>query len=275
MTEQTQTPPAARGTIGRIKARAMTVRYLIFLLSLMYLFSTPFFWVRSEATEGPATDAQLADYFWGYLDLVITLVSGCFAVSRRWRVLRLSVPLATVAMCLAIGAEATAAPAMLIAGYVTLALFFAFTGAVIVCDIWKAHEVTIDTLLGAVCVYLLIAATWALFYSLVELLSPGSMVLVSGAEADKDLLSARDYPLLLYFSFSTLTSVGYGDLIANSPAARMLSAWEAIVGQFYMAVLVARLVALYITRMPTKAVEAESEPDKTPTPEPQGPTPRA
>ena len=67
--------------------------------------------------------------------------------------------------------------------------------------------------------------------------------LAGGAQ---DALRQRDYPMLMYYSFATLTSVGYGDIVAAKPAARMLSWWEAAVGQFYMAVLVARLVALHL-----------------------------
>ena len=260
MTDRENTLLAPIGAaVDWLKTRGKTLRYLVFLLSLIYLFSTPFFWAREEAPAGPATDTQLAEYFWGYLDLVVTLLSGCFAVSVRRGVLVLCAPLAAVSMFLAIGADAAASPAMYVASDVTLGLFFAFTAGVIVCDIWRSRAVTLDTLLGAVCVYLLIAATWAFLYSLAELFVPGSVMLVAGNETDRILLRGRDYPLMLYFSFCTLTSVGYGDVIAASPGARMLSAWEAVVGQFYMAIMVARLVALYITRLQSNVAPVERD----------------
>ncbi len=52
---------------------------------------------------------------------------------------------------------------------------------------------------------------------------------------------------MLYFSFSTLTTLGYGDIVPVSPLARMLTSVEAITGQLYLTVLVARLVGLHIT----------------------------
>ena len=72
------------------------------------------------------------------------------------------------------------------------------------------------------------------------------MTIVGGATDVNNLIHHRNFPLLMYFSFVTLCSLGYGDILPVTPAARMLATAEAIVGQFYLAIFVARLISLYL-----------------------------
>ena len=99
-----------------------------------------------------------------------------------------------------------------------------------------------NRLVGAVCVYLLLGVIWAMVYSLLETASPGSFAGFSPAE---DRGWSSDW---LYFSFVTMTTLGYGDLLPVSPAARTLAYFQAVTGQFYIAVLVAGLVGAYISQ---------------------------
>jgi hypothetical protein len=107
-------------------------------------------------------------------------------------------------------------------------------------------RVTQDTLYGSVCVYLLIGLGFSLVFALIELQAPGSFVqnneaLVIDAGAEKGL-SDR----LIYYSLVTMTTLGYGDITPVSVLARRLSVIEAVIGQLYVAILVARLVALQV-----------------------------
>lgn len=102
-------------------------------------------------------------------------------------------------------------------------------------------EVNANRLVGAVCVYLLLGVIWALTYSIVELAMPGSFDGVTTAQGDGWNSS------WLYFSFVTLTTLGYGDILPISATARALAYMQAVVGQFYVAVLVAGLVSGYIS----------------------------
>jgi len=96
-------------------------------------------------------------------------------------------------------------------------------------------------LVGAVCVFLLIGVIWAIAYTLLELLAPGSFAgQAAGPPAGWD-------SGWLYFSFVTLTTLGYGDILPVSGLARTLAYMEAVVGQFYVAVLVASLVSAYVS----------------------------
>lgn len=100
-------------------------------------------------------------------------------------------------------------------------------------------DISANRLLGAICVYLLLGVIWALSYSMVELTMPGSF---SGFEAWGDRDFNSDW---IYFSFVTMTTLGYGDLLPVSATARAMAYMQAIFGQFYIAVLVAGLVGAY------------------------------
>ena len=113
----------------------------------------------------------------------------------------------------------------------------------IVRSLFSARPLTFDSVLGAVCGYLFLGLGWAVLYSVIEGFRPGSFEvaprLVTGGDP------ARPLPqVLTYYSFVTLTTVGYGDISPVSPAARTLAWVEAVTGQFYLAVIVAGLVSL-------------------------------
>jgi len=95
---------------------------------------------------------------------------------------------------------------------------------------------------GAVCVYLLLGVIWALLYSVLELAVPGSF---SGFDAWTHQGWDSEW---LYFSFVTMTTLGYGDVLPVSAAARGFAYMQAIFGQFYIAILVAGLVGAYIAQ---------------------------
>jgi len=102
-------------------------------------------------------------------------------------------------------------------------------------------EINANRLVGAICVYLMLGVIWALAYSLVELAAPGSF---GGVAAGQDAGWDSEW---LYFSFVTLTTLGYGDILPLSALARALAYMEAVTGQFYVAILVAGLVSAYIS----------------------------
>ena len=85
--------------------------------------------------------------------------------------------------------------------------------------------------------YLLLGMIWTLLYIFINQLQPLSF---NGLEQGNELE-------FIYFSYITLTSLGYGDIVALAPVARTLAYLEVIIGQFYMAVLVGALVGKYIT----------------------------
>ncbi len=103
------------------------------------------------------------------------------------------------------------------------------------------NEINPNRIVGAVCVYLLLGVMWSIAYSALEYSQPGSF------KGLTELASPAWNPDWIYFSFVTITTLGYGDITPLTQTARSLSFAEAIVGQFYIAVLVAGLVSAYIS----------------------------
>jgi hypothetical protein len=115
---------------------------------------------------------------------------------------------------------------------------------VVVFQAFRSGTVNVHRIQGAIAAYLLLGLTWAAAYQLVDALAPGSF---AGAPT-----AAPDSRLWIYFSFVTLTTVGYGDVTPVHPAARSLALLEALTGQLYPAILLARLVSLQTARQGTE-----------------------
>lgn len=120
------------------------------------------------------------------------------------------------------------------------AIFLAFSAAIIITRLLSEERVTVDTLAGAVSTYLLIGMTFAGLYLCINTLAPGSFLLEPGdTPMVNDVNAISDY---LYYSFVTLTTVGFGDALPVSAAAKSLTIIEAVCGQMYLAILIAVLI---------------------------------
>ena len=108
----------------------------------------------------------------------------------------------------------------------------------------QGDAVTLDTIAGAACVYMLIGLLWSNGYLLLEHLRPGSFDIPD----DWRLPGNEIGPALVFFSYVTLTTVGYGDIRTAGPAAGGLAVVEALVGQLFLAVTIARLVGQHLSR---------------------------
>jgi voltage-gated potassium channel Kch len=102
--------------------------------------------------------------------------------------------------------------------------------------------VTRDTVMGAICSYLLIGVAFGLCFAMIEFEHPGSIVDRGHAVAAIGPELEHRMGRMFYLSFITLTTVGYGDVSPIGPAARMLAVFEALLGQLFLAVFIARLV---------------------------------
>jgi len=129
-----------------------------------------------------------------------------------------------------------------------LTLFLLYTTITVLIHVFAEEAVTTDTLSAALCVYLLIGYLWGSLYGLIFLLTPGGFQLPMEWTPAQEQGIGRDVPmnLMMYFSFTTLTTLGYGDVLPISGSARAAVVLEAVLGHFYLAVLVARLVGLHI-----------------------------
>lgn len=138
-------------------------------------------------------------------------------------------------------------------------LFVAVTGGFMLQEMWHLRHVTLDSICGAAAAYLLLGIGWAHAYSLVEIFIPGSYIHLSLDGSTHGLIETTmgSYPQLFYFSFVTLTTLGYGDILPISSAAKGLAIAEAIVGPVFLAILMARLVGLYVAQETREAEDRD------------------
>lgn len=128
------------------------------------------------------------------------------------------------------------------------ALFFALIAFVFGRRLFtSAAKISANTVHGSICIYVLIGLTYAYIYILVDTLLPGSFTgsftLTSDLTDPEDTISHLES--FYYFSFVTLSTLGYGDLTPVSGAARSIAIVETLTGQFYIATFVARLIAIF------------------------------
>jgi hypothetical protein len=164
------------------------------------------------------------------------MVFGILAVLQHRRTRIIAVALALLAS-VAQGASLVYGPQFY--PQLRLALFvafFSFMGMIILRDVMRAEVITWDRIQGAVCAYLLIGVAWGVLYTWVGLRDPAAF---SGAIE----VGTQSGEPMIYFSFVTLTTLGYGDITPVSQTARTLAWLEAAFGQIYLVVLVAHLVS--------------------------------
>ena len=134
-----------------------------------------------------------------------------------------------------------ASPVYLYASFAALFGFLLLAISFTLKQIAMATDISPNRLIGAVCVYLLLGVIWAVAYTMLEMISPGSFggfTPLQGRGWDSEWL---------YFSFVTMTTLGYGDILPISATARALAYMQAVFGQLYVAILVAGLVSALIS----------------------------
>ena len=226
MTKAIQADQARAASLALLRDAGMTL-LLVVLVATIFLFPVvaPAFGDRSRA----AFDVVY----------VLALLAGAFAIGEHRGAATLAAALALAAMAAAwlplplpegmrrVGHQlASLATIALIAGVIGMRVF-------------GAGRITTDRVLGAVALYLLLGLVWGNAYEIAALVDPKAF----SAPAD----DTRGPERWFYFSFVTLTTVGYGDVTPLSSAARVLAIGEALVGQLYPAVVLARLVTLQAT----------------------------
>lgn len=137
-------------------------------------------------------------------------------------------------------------------------VFILIVSGIILKIVFRSREITAETVAGAICVYLFIGIFWADIYVLVEIANPGSFsIFQDGAQQSVQAVAHRASQFN-YFSFVTLSTLGYGDITPQTRPAQGLAAMEAILGQLFLAVLIARLVGQVVV----KQEEEEKDQDR-------------
>jgi hypothetical protein len=178
----------------------------------------------------------------------ILLLVGVYSLRRDPWMFRAGFVLATLALASAWLSERFVYPALVIGDFLLTGGFLGFTTALILGAILAEDRVSLDTVMGGVCIYLLLGVLWVSLYSAVEYAIPGSFAIegISLTHLADATHEVHRYPELHYFSFVTLTTLGFGDIVPTNQIARALATGEAIVGQVYLGVFVASLVGLHL-----------------------------
>ncbi len=121
--------------------------------------------------------------------------------------------------------------------------FLLFTLVVVLMDVLSKGEVTTDRLFGAMCVYLLLGVLWGFIYAILLRFDPSAFKGLDFENLDE---SEPLIPILVYFSFVTISTLGYGDITPATTVAGTLAWLESVTGQLYIAILVGRLVGLHL-----------------------------
>jgi hypothetical protein len=147
-------------------------------------------------------------------------------------------------------AEFHSIPALTLARLVLALAFFGTAFALIAWTVWRQRDVTAESILAVVAVYILLGLCWGLAFSIVEFLQPGSFANVCEARlGDVGCREAlAEFPRLYYFSFVTMTTLGYGDVVPLTRQAEGVATMASITGQLFVAILIGRIVGMYIAR---------------------------
>lgn len=204
-------------------------RWLEVLLAMLVLFV---FVGRPVVAAFPQADLALE------IILTLVLASGVAATTHRGGLTIASIAALTIAVgWVAWGTRSAAVRE--VHNVVALAYCLALAGYVL-SEVFRATEVKRHQIEGAIAAYLLLGVAWSFAYNLAFMIRPDSFAFANAMIESDPEAQGR----FLYFSFVTLTTIGYGDITPTVAATEMLSVLEALVGQLFPAILLARLVSM-------------------------------
>jgi len=216
--------------LGRVKFRRFSTVQLLIALALFFTCA-PFV----EEIKGGELIVSIL--------FSLVLLAGVLAVAERKRVLVIALVLAVPAVggrwINHFRADLVPPAVFLVAGLVLII----FVVGHLLRFILRAPSVTTEVLCASISAYLMLGLMWTMAYWLVDQLTPGGAFSFNTNSGTRSMNGFNGF----YFSFITLSTVGYGDITPVSKIARWLAAMEAMTGLLYVAVLIARLVALYST----------------------------
>lgn len=217
-------PEVDQESIERVKGRVIYVLLAIILLQLTYpisLYST----------------THNVVYFSLYCCL---LASGVYIASVSRRRMIIAIILAVLNLAVGIPWQLTGGDILwlVIASYVALFLFQSLIILVLIDFIFAIDVINRDVIYGACTIYIILGNVFTALYMIIHTLDP---IAFTSSIAETPLPWQR----IVYFSYSTLTTLGYGDITPVSAWAQSVSSVEAMIGLLYIAVIIGRLVSVY------------------------------
>jgi voltage-gated potassium channel len=191
----------------------------------------------------------LAPIFEGFIGIRIlinifttfVLISAVYAISKRKYFIITAALLALPLITSIWTSHFIELPYLVLVGDCFGILFLAFTVIITLSFIFRERVITVNVIYCSIVVYLLVAIMWSFVFSVLESIHPGSFKIgIDQVEAGRFLF--------IYYSFVTITTLGYGDITPITAIANSFSFLEAVIGQIYLVVLVARLVGMQIAQ---------------------------
>ena len=210
-------------------------RFVILLIALtMLLVVTPIISLLGQSDHPRIAPFLLTVCF------IVVILAAVFAVSQTRSARIVAIALAAPAIVFQVLVLWMDVKSVSIPSHTLGMVLILHTIIAILRHLFLVDHVTVDTICASLCAYLLIGVLWALAYSLLGIIESdtfrGAILRFGGG----------DSVTVLYYSFVTMSTLGYGDIVPISPTARMLAMLQAVGGQLYLVVLVARLVGLHI-----------------------------
>ena len=171
----------------------------------------------------------------------ILLGIGVLSLKGGGRIYPITMAIAVIGILLNIAAVNTDQPYLNYGAFLAIMSFLVITIFVTFRHVARFTDISSNRIVGAVGVYLSMGVLWAVAYTVIELVWPGSF-----SDFGTHVKGEWDSEWL-YFSFVTMTTLGYGDIVPLSPIARLLAYLQAVFGQLYIAILIAGLVSAYIS----------------------------
>jgi len=199
-------------------------------LTIMFLLLLFFIFVFSPLENETEKEHILLKIFYSSL-----LLTGMLSVARQKKYRIIVIILAAISLLLNWISIFTPSRTMLLANDFALVLFNLSFAVAILIKTFQPGDITYQRIEGSIIVFLLLGFVFALLFH--------AMHVYSGASSFNNI-SGTGLKEFLYYSFTTLTTVGYGDITPVHPLARSLANFEALIGQLYPAILIARLVSM-------------------------------
>lgn len=176
-------------------------------------------------------------------DVIFNLIvlSGIFAVLTHWRQQIAFILLGVVALSVRIFHQVFPERWLLIITSVTTILFFGILVWLVLRHVFKEGPINFYRVQAAIIVYLIMGIIWATFYEMIYQWNPDSFEFMTQKETVD-----HSFSQFLYFSFVTLTTLGYGDVVPVASFAKSLVIFQGVFGMLYPVIMIARLVSLEV-----------------------------
>lgn len=222
--------------------RVAHYRFVSLLAALgLLMVSSPVVESLVDPTNPLLADALLGGAFF------LLLSSTVFALSASRVAVIMSTALAVPSLILWLIDLRFQSDVLAVCQAATGVVFLGYAVTLILIHVFSVQRVTGNMVAASLCVYLLLGVLWAEGYSILSVIDPDAFKLAWLSDQPFRMeVHGRGVGPALYFSFVTMTTLGYGDIVPTSLGARTLAYCQAVTGQMYMAVLVARLVGLHI-----------------------------